>query len=81
MAGQIRVPDLLGPEALGRPHDLLPAARWRHEWKDLVRHHPLSTTKHMALDGHGVDPQLVDHIEAQKDRDPATLTRLAGPTP
>ena len=81
MAGQIRVPDLLGPEALGRPHDLLPAARWRHEWKDLVRHNPLSTTKHMALDGHGVDPQLVDHIEAQKDRDTATLTRLAGPTP
>ena len=81
MAGQVRVPYLLGPEALGRRHDLLPAARWRHEWKDRVRHHPLSTAKDMALDGHGVDPQLVDHIEAQKDRDTATLTRLAGPTP
>ena len=71
----------VGPQALGRPHDLLPTARWRHEWKDLVRHNPLTTGKDMALDGHGVDPQLVDHIEAQKDQDTATLTRFVGPTP
>ena len=85
MAGQIRVPDLLGPEALGRPHDLLPATRWphdllpatrwRHEWKDLVRHHPLTAAKTMALHGHGIAPQLVDHIEDEKDADTATLTR------
>lgn len=42
-------PYTVGPEALGRPHDLLPTARWRHEWKDLVRHNPLTTTKDMAL--------------------------------
>jgi hypothetical protein len=71
----------VGPEALGRPHDLLPTARWQHEWKDLVRHNPLTTGKDMALDGHGVNPQLVDHIEAQKDQDTATLTRFVGPTP
>ena len=71
----------VGPQALGRPHDLLPTARWQHEWKDLVRHNPLTTGKDMALDGHGVDPQLVDHIEAQKDQDTATLRRFVGPTP
>ena len=35
----------------------------------------------MALEGHGVDPQMVDHIEAQKDQDTATLTQFVGPTP
>lgn len=75
MAGQVRVPDLLGPEALGRPRDLLPATRWRHEWRDLVRHHPLTAAKTMALHGHGIAPQMVDHIEDEKDADTATLTR------
>ena len=75
MAGQIRVPDLLGPEALGRPHDLLPATRWRHQWPELVKGNPLTAAKTMALHGHGIAPQLVDHIEDEKDADTATLTR------
>lgn len=71
----------VGPEALGRPNDLLSTALWQHEWKDLVRYNPLMTTEDMALDGHGVDSQLVDHIEAQKDQNIATLRRFVSSTP
>jgi hypothetical protein len=67
---------VLGPEALGVPHSLPPATKWLHEWKELVQHNPLTTSRDMALQGHGVAPQMVDHIEAQKDRDTATLTKF-----
>jgi len=30
----------------------------------------------MALDGHGISPQIVDHIEHEKDQDTATLTHF-----
>ena len=68
-------------QALGIPHALPPAPSWQHEWGELVKHNPLTTGKDMALDGHGVDPQMVDNIEAQKGQDTATLTQFVGPTP
>ena len=71
----------LAPEALGTPHPLEPAAGWQHGWLEFGHRNPVTTSKNMALEGHGVDPQLVDHIEAQKDQDTATLTQFVGPTP
>jgi type VI secretion system secreted protein VgrG len=74
-------PYTLGPEALGVPHELTPAGQWRHGWGELVTRHPLDAGTKMALDGHGVDPQLVDHLEHQKDQDTATLTRFVAAAP
>lgn len=71
----------MGPEALGIPRPLAPAAGWQHEWVELVKHNPLTASTNMALEGHGVDPQMVDNIEAQKSQDTATLTQYVGPTP
>jgi hypothetical protein len=68
----------VGPEALGIPRPLVPAEGWQHEWRELVTRNPLNSSTHMALEGHGVDPQMVDNIETQKDEDTATLTRFAG---
>ncbi|GAB3637094.1 hypothetical protein GCM10027422_26840 [Hymenobacter arcticus] len=69
----------LGPEALGIPRPLAPAADWQHGWDELVKRNPFRSAPRMALEGHGVDPEMVDNIEAQKDEDTATLTRFAGP--
>ncbi len=63
------------PQALGVPHLVAPAAKWKHEWGELVKGNPLTAAKNMGLDGHGVSPQMVDHIEAEKDMDTATLTQ------
>lgn len=71
----------MGPEALGIPRPLVPAEGWQHEWKELVRRNPLATSTNMALEGHGVDPQMVDNIEVQKDQDTATLTKYVGSAP
>ena len=71
----------VAPEALGVPHPLEPAAGWKHGWLEFGHRNPVTTSKNMALEGHGVDPQMVDHIEAQKDQDTATLTQFVGPTP
>ena len=62
------------PKALGVPHLVAPAAKWKHEWGELIKGNPLTAAKNMGLDGHGVSPQMVDHIEAEKDVDTATLT-------
>jgi hypothetical protein len=77
LAGQL-VGWPVGPEALGVPRPLVPAEGWQHEWRELVTHNPLNSGTNMALEGHGVDPQMVDNIEVQKDEDTATLTRFAG---
>ena len=74
-------PYTLGPEALGVPYELNPAGQWHHAWGELVSRHPLNAGTKMALDGHGVNPQLVDHIEHQKDQDTATLTRFVAAAP
>jgi hypothetical protein len=50
------------------PYELNPAGQWHHAWGELVSRHPLNAGTKMALDGHGVNPQLVDHIEHQKDQ-------------
>ena len=71
----------LAPEALGVPHPLVPAAGWQHEWLEFGHRNPLTTSKNMALEGHGVDPEMVDNIEAQKAEDTATLTHFAGSAP
>ena len=68
----------LAPEALGVPHALEPAEGWQHEWLELGKRNPLATSKNMALEGHGVDPEMVDNIEAQKAEDTATLTKFTG---
>lgn len=70
-----------GPQALGVPRPLVPAAGWQHEWKELVTRNPAISGGRMALEGHGVDPQMVDHIEVQKEQDTVTLTQFAGSAP
>jgi hypothetical protein len=62
------------PKALGVPHLVAPAPQWQHKWNELVKGNPLTAAKTMALHGQGVSPQMVDHIEAEKDVDTATLT-------
>ncbi|RZK13778.1 MAG: hypothetical protein EOO56_26340 [Hymenobacter sp.] len=62
------------PRALGTPRLVAPATAWQHQWAELVKGNPLTAAKKMALDGHGISPQMVDHIEAEKDTDTATLT-------
>jgi len=66
------------PKALGVPHLVAPAAKWQHDWRELVKGNPLTAAKTMALHGHGISPQMVDHIEAEKDVDTATLTQYLG---
>ena len=66
------------PKALGVPYLMAPARQWQHQWKELVKGNPLTAAKTMALHGHGVSPQMVDHIEAEKDVDTATLTQFLG---
>jgi Hemolysin coregulated protein Hcp (TssD) len=66
------------PQALGVPYLVAPAKKWQHGWSELVKGNPLSAAKTMALHGHGISPQMVDHIEAEKDVDTATLTRYLG---
>jgi len=61
------------PKALGVPRLLTPAPQWQHKWAELVQGNPLKATKAMLMDGHG-SAQIVDHIEAEKDVDSATLT-------
>jgi hypothetical protein len=71
----------ISPQALGVPRPLTPAEGWQHEWIELGKHSPLTASTNMALEGHGVDPQMVDNIEVQKSQDTATLTQYTGPTP
>jgi hypothetical protein len=63
----------LAPKALGISRPVAPAAEWQHQWPELVKGNPLTAAKAMALDGHGINPQMVGHIEAEKDLDTATL--------
>ena len=67
------------PKALGVPHIVEPAAQWKHNWSELVKGNPLTAAKTMALHGHGISPQMVNHIEAEKDVDTATLTQYLAP--
>ncbi len=71
----------VGPQALGVPRPLVPAEGWQHEWAELVKRNPATSATNMALEGHGVDPQMVDNIEVQKAQDTATLTQFAGSAP
>ena len=71
----------LGPEALGVARALPVARGWRHKWKEFTEHNPLRVGKDMLLEGHGVDPELVDHIDAQKAEDAATLSQYVGDQP
>lgn len=66
------------PKALGVARLVEPAAKWQHKWSELIKGNPLTAAKNMALHGHGVSPQMVDHIEAEKDVDTATLTHYLG---
>ncbi len=66
------------PKALGVPRPVAPAPAWQHQWPELVKGNPLKAAKTMALDGHGISPQMVDHIEHEKDQDTATLTTYLG---
>ena len=66
------------PKALGVPRLVAPAPQWQHQWKELVMGNPLKAATTMALHGHGISPQMVDHIEAEKDVDTATLTHYLG---
>lgn len=63
------------PKALGVARPIAPAPKWHNKWNELVKGNPLTAAKTMALHGHGIDPQMVDHIEAEKDADTATLTK------
>ena len=71
----------VGPKALGIPRPLVPAAGWQHEWGELVKRNPATSATNMALEGHGVDPEMVDNIEVQKGQDTATLTHFTGSAP
>ena len=66
------------PKALGVPRLVAPAEKWQHQWNELVKGNPLTAAKTMALHGHGISPQMVDHIEAEKDVDTAVLTNYLG---
>ena len=69
------------PQALGIPHPLRPAPQWQHEWGELASRHPFNAAKRMGLEGHGVNPQIVDAIEHEKDQDTATLTKYLASAP
>ncbi|HEX8659183.1 MAG TPA: type VI secretion system tube protein TssD [Hymenobacter sp.] len=69
----------IAPKALGTSYPVTPAPKWQHTWPELVKSNPLKAAKAMALHGHGVNPQMVDHIEHEKDQDTATLTNYLAP--
>jgi hypothetical protein len=62
------------PKALGVPRPVTPAPQWQHQWRDLATWNPIKPAINMALHGHGIAPQMVDHIEHEKDQDVGTLT-------
>lgn len=64
----------LAPKALGISRPVAPAAKWVHKWRELVTSNPLTTTKNMLLHGHGITPQMEDHIEAEKLEDVSVLS-------
>jgi hypothetical protein len=68
----------VAPKALGIPHEVTPAAQWQHNWSELVKGNPLTAMKNMALDGHGINPQMVDHIEGEKAVDTDVLNSYLG---
>jgi hypothetical protein len=63
------------PKALGIPRLLTPAPEWQHKWSELVKGNPLKKAVTMAMHGHG-SAQMIDHIEAEKEVDTATLTNF-----
>lgn len=67
------------PKALGIDRPVAPAPAWQHKWSELVKGNPLKAATTMALHGHGIAPQMVDHIEHEKDQDTATLTTYLAP--
>ena len=69
---------IVAPKALGISHVVEPAAPWQHNWSELVTGNPLTAAKNMALHGHGISPQMVDHIEAEKSVDTDVLTNYLG---
>ena len=69
----------IAPKALGISHAVVPGPKWQHQWPELVKGNPLTAAKAMALHGHGIAPQMVDHIEDEKDADTATLTQYLTP--
>ena len=71
----------VGPLALGVPRPLAPAEGWQHEWLELVKRNPGTSAMNMGLEGHGVDPEMVDNIEVQKAQDTATLTQFTKSAP
>ena len=71
----LRVPwGVVAPKALGVSRPVTPAAQWHHNWSELVRRNPATAAKTMALDGHGISPQMVNHIEGQMSTDTGILT-------
>lgn len=66
------------PKALGVPRLVEPIEKWRHKWSELVKGNPITAAKNMALHGHGINPQMVNHIEGEKDTDTAVLTNYLG---
>ncbi|HLK98832.1 MAG TPA: type VI secretion system tube protein TssD [Hymenobacter sp.] len=62
------------PKALGVSRPVTPAPQWQHQWRDLAAWNPVKPAIDMALHGHGIAPQMVDHIEHEKDQDVGTLT-------
>ncbi|MCB2377393.1 hypothetical protein LGH70_07365 [Hymenobacter sp. BT635] len=66
------------PKALGTSRPVTPAPQWQHQWKDLAALNPFKPAVTMALHGHGIAPQMVDHIEHEKDQDIGTITNYLG---
>ena len=64
------------PHALGVGHAITPAPQWQHPLGDLVKGIPGKDLLARGLDCHGIAPQMVDHIEHEKDQDTATLTNF-----
>ncbi len=65
------------PKALGIPHVVTPAPQWQKKLSGFLN--PGKELWERAMDGHGVNPQMVEHIEHEKDQDTATLTRFITP--
>ena len=72
----------IAPRALGIDYPLEPAPQWRHSLAELNPLHPKKAFKSVidrGMHGHGISPQMVDHIEHRKDQDTATLTNYLTP--
>ena len=72
----------IAPRALGVDYPLEPAPQWRHPLRELNPLHPKKAFKSVidrGMHGHGISPQMVDHIEHRKDQDTATLTNYLAP--